>query len=148
MGRIIRRSLTGMLEVSRTRIKIDDRQLRRLLSKAKDATQVLGRALYEEGNDIFNESQRLVPVVTGALAGSGRVTSPSVNATRVEVTIGYGGAAAPYAIYVHERTELNHNYPGAKNASAQAKFLEDPVLKAAETMDAKLASRIERLLKP
>jgi hypothetical protein len=131
-----------------SRIQIDDRELRSLLSKAKNATQILARALYEEGNEIFNESQRLVPVVTGALAGSGRVTSPSVNATAVEVTIGYGGAAAPYAIYVHEMTELNHKYAGAKNASAQAKFLEEPALKAAETLDAKLASRIERLLKP
>lgn len=146
MGPITRRSLMGKLVASR--IQIDDRELRRVLDKAKNATQTLARALYEEGNEIFNESQRLVPVVTGALAGSGRVTSPSVNATAVEVTIGYGGAAAPYAIYVHERTELDHKYPGAKNAAAQAKFLEEPVLKAAETLDAKLASRIERLLKP
>jgi hypothetical protein len=130
------------------RIQIDDRELRSLLSKAKNATQILARALYEEGNEIFNESQRLVPVVTGALAGSGRVTSPSVNASAVEVTIGYGGAAAPYAIYVHEMMELNHKYPGAKNASAQAKFLEEPALKAAETLGVKLASRVERLLKP
>lgn len=131
-----------------TRITIDDRQLRAVLAKAKNATQVMARALYEEGNDIFNESQRLVPVVTGALAGSGRVTSPSVNATSVEVTIGYGGAAAPYAIFVHERTELNHNYAGAKNANAQAKFLSDPAEKAAEDMDGRLAQRIERLLRP
>jgi hypothetical protein len=86
--------------------------------------------------------------VTGALAGSGRVTAPSVNASGVEVTIGYGGAAAPYAIYVHERMDLNHSYAGAKNANAQAKFLSDPVEKAAGDMDKRLAERIERLLKP
>ena len=133
--------------MANVRVEIDDRELRKVLSKAKNAPQVAARALYEEGNIIFNESQRLVPVVTGALAGSGRVTAPSVNAASVEVTIGYGGAAAPYAIYVHERLDLNHKYPGAKNAAAQAKFLEEPVLKAAPSLGRRLADRVEGLLR-
>lgn len=131
----------------RMRVEIDDRRLREVLRKADNAPQVAGRALYEEANVIFNKSQKLVPVVTGALAGSGRVTVPSVNASGVEVEIGYGGAAAPYAIYVHERLDLNHKYAGAKNAQAQAKFLEQPVLEAAPDIGDRLADRVERLLR-
>lgn len=133
--------------MSRVRVTIDDRRLRKILAKAGNAPQAAGRALYEEANVIFNKSQRLVPVVTGALAGSGRVTVPSVNAAGVEVTIGYGGAAAKYAIYVHERLDLNHKYPGAKNAQAQAKFLEQPVLEGAPGIGERLADRVEALLR-
>lgn len=133
--------------MARVHVEIDDRRLRRVLAKAKNVPQAAARALYEEGQVIFNKSQELVPVETGALAGSGRVTLPSVNASSVEVEIGYGGAAAPYAIYVHERLDLNHRYPGAKNARAQAKFLEQPVLEAAPKLGDRLADRVEGLLR-
>lgn len=129
------------------RVEIDDRRLRKVLAKAADAPQVAARALYEEAQVIFNKSQELVPVVTGTLAGSGQVRPPSVNASSVEVTIGYGGAAAKYALYVHERLDLNHKYPGAKNAQAQAKFLEQPVLEGAPKLGERLADRVEDLLR-
>lgn len=129
------------------RVEIDDREFQRVLRKAKNVEQVAGRAIYEEANVIFNRSQQLVPVVTGALAGSGRVEPPSVNASGVEVEIGYGGSAATYAIYVHERLDLNHRYAGAKNSQAQAKFLEEPVLEGVPGIGSRLAARVEALLR-
>ena len=49
---------------------------------------------------------------------------PEISATGASVTLGYGGSAAPYALYVHEITTNRHEPP------TQAKFLEQPVLEA------------------
>lgn len=45
-----------------------------------------------------------VPVRTGALRASGRVEGPIHN----EVHLTFGGAAAPYAVVVHEDTSIPH----------------------------------------
>ena len=45
-----------------------------------------------------------VPVDKGTLRGSGRVEGP----TQDEVTLSFGGAAAPYALEQHENTALRH----------------------------------------
>jgi hypothetical protein len=47
-----------------------------------------------------------VPVDTGALRASGRVSGPDSGGT---VTLSFGGAAAPYALRQHE--ELNYRHP-------------------------------------
>lgn len=93
-------------------------------------------ALYREANAIFNASQRLVPVDTGVLKGSGQVTLPEFSGGAVEVTIGYGGPAAPYAIYVHEITTAYHEPPW------QAKFLEQPFMEAANGMTERLGAEV------
>jgi hypothetical protein len=96
-------------------------ELARLLVKGGAvAVAATGRALYAEANDIFNKSQAQVPVDTGALRSSGHVSLPVATPRSIEVTIGYGGAAAPYAYYVHENLEANHPKGG------KAKYLEDP----------------------
>ncbi len=88
---------------------------------AKTAT-ALDIALFEVTNDIFNESQRLVPVDKGMLRGSGSLTKESkLGGTEFFVT--YGGPAAPYALYVHEDPNAKHNAP------TQAKYLEEPFMK-------------------
>jgi hypothetical protein len=45
-----------------------------------------------------------VPVDKGTLRGSGRVEGPKND----EVTLSFGGAAAPYALEQHENTALRH----------------------------------------
>lgn len=84
--------------------------------------EVLGEAAKAAADVVLEESQRLVPVDTGALAASGKVTredGPSA-------VISYGqsdGAGrdgrdtADYAIPVHERMDVSHPI-------GQAKFLE------------------------
>lgn len=120
---------------------IGEERLVKVLAALDDAETALGRALYEEANRIFNQSQALVPVETGALRSSGMVTLPEQSAQGPSVTIGYGGAAAPYAIYVHERLDLNHPNGG------QAKFLEEPVLAAADGIAGRLADTLDAIAK-
>lgn len=120
---------------------VGEERLLAVLSRLENAEAALGRALYEEANRIFNQSQALVPVDTGALRSSGHVTLPNQGPDGVEVTIGYGGAAAPYAVYVHERLDLNHPNGG------QAKFLEEPVNAAANGIAGRLADTLDTIAK-
>lgn len=127
------------------RISVDllgDKKLLNLLATGGPAAaQATGRAIYEEAQIIFAESQRLVPVRTGALRASGQVFPPKVSGNDIEVEMGYGGAAAPYAIYVHERLDLSHDAP------TSAKFLETPVLQAADKIASRIADRVDATLK-
>lgn len=96
--------------------------LRLLQHGGFDAELAVGAALYREANTIMNESQQQVPVKTGALKASGHVNTPIyVKSRYIEVKLGYGGAAAPYAFIVHENLDAHH--PVGK-----AKYLEDPVM--------------------
>lgn len=80
-------------------------EIRRLLAKHEErGVQALGAALFEEGEKIMARSKREAPADTGRLRGSGFVRPPDIEGSKIEVTMGYGGAAAPYALYVHEGT--------------------------------------------
>lgn len=100
------------------------------------AVRELNRALYNEAQLILTAAQALTPVETGALKGSGIVPTPEEDATGVRVTIGFGGAAAPYAIYVHERLDTHHEPP------TQAKFLETALNAAAPDLLERVAERV------
>lgn len=78
--------------------------LQRRLNAMADATpQAVAGALYEEAQTIIAEAVRdYVPIDTGTLAASGRVDTPVLSPGAVEVTLGFGGQAVPYAIAVHE----------------------------------------------
>lgn len=93
------------------------RALRLLGEKAPDA---MGKALYQEGNDILREAKVLTPVDTGVLKSSAFVNLPEVSGAEVSVTLGYGGAASAYAEVQHEELSYYHKPP------TQAKFLEQP----------------------
>ena len=100
--------VTGIAEVNA--------QLAKLVERDQQAAM---QALREEAETIMTESKRRVPVKYGTLKGSG-----FVEPTEDGVRLAYGGAAADYAIYVHENLEANH--PGG----GEAKYLERPVLEA------------------
>lgn len=105
------------------------------------AEAALGKGLYAEALAIFAVSQRLTPVKRGALKSSGVVGTPTKSLSGgIEVLIGYGGTAAPYAVYVHEITTNKHKPP------TQAKFLEKPVMDAAPDIAGRLAGPIETAL--
>jgi hypothetical protein len=108
----------------------------KLQALTEEVPSALDKALYAEGLQIFRASQKLVPVKFGTLKGSGVIEGP----TNGEVFIGYGGAAASYALYVHEDMEATHK----KNKSA--KFLEIPFTEALNGMDERLAPYLERAL--
>jgi hypothetical protein len=93
--------------------------------------QILAQAMYAEAATILNESKKIVPVATGNLRASGRVERPVTGKGRASVEITYGGAAAPYALIVHEvppntggrwGTGLTHA------AGKSYKYLEMPVM--------------------
>jgi hypothetical protein len=106
----------------------------KLQALTEEVPSALDKALYAEGLQIFRASQKLVPVKFGTLKGSGVIEGP----TNGEVFIGYGGAAASYALYVHENMEAKHK----KNKSA--KFLEIPFTEALNGMDERLAPYLQR----
>ena len=110
--------------------------LRRELKRRGGAAQkALARALFLEGEQIMGKSKRLVPVDTGALRSSGHVQLPVIRGKKVTVVLGYGGAAAPYAVFVHEK-QARHNPP------TQWKYLEQPLNEAIPGMAGRLAKRI------
>jgi hypothetical protein len=57
---------------------------------------------------IFSESQRRVPVDTGNLKASGRMTPARAGSPTASTT--YGGTAAAYAAIVHEIHPTKNNY--------------------------------------
>ena len=82
----------------------------------KAIQQETGALLYQSANKIMTASKKIAPVDTGNLRASGFVEQPKIKGDTVTVTMGYGGAAVDYAVYVHEGT---HNMQGRK-------YLEQP----------------------
>jgi len=76
-------------------------EVRKLLQDlGEKASPALQGALYEEGTALLNDADKLVPRDTGNLAASKFIDIGSE--AFPEVTVGYGGAASPYALLVHE----------------------------------------------
>jgi len=116
------------------------KELQRALEKlGKRALSEAGKALYAEAELIMTESKEQCPVDTGTLRGTGHVEQPKAEGRQVWVEMGYGGPAAPYAVYVHERTELRHKV-------GKAKYLEDPVKAAAPKLPMRLARRLKNVI--
>jgi hypothetical protein len=132
--------------------------------RVKAAMQALGpkarltldAALYQEGERIMTESKAVyVPVDSGTLRASGRVDPPIQEGPVTLVTLGYGGAAAPYALAVHENPRSGHT--GGFSPSGKAykhwakvgewKYLETPWKAAAAGLLDRLANQLERVLR-
>ena len=89
MGMQFTMTLEGSLDVAKALKELGDQ-----------AEPALRAALYEEGNALLNDSKAVCPVDTTRLITSGYVKPAT--AQDLEVVVGYGGAAAPYALTVHE----------------------------------------------
>lgn len=90
---------------------------------------VIQRAIFAEATTVLNESKRIVPVATGNLRASGKVENPKQLGTKYSVEVTYGGAAAPYALFVHEIPPNSGGRWGTGNAHKPGKtfkFLEIP----------------------
>jgi hypothetical protein len=94
----------------------------RAVNRYQGLRPVLEKAVFTEANTVLNESKKIVPVATGNLRASGRVEPPKSTDTETVVDVTYGGAAAPYAIYVHEIPHYRHA------AGKTFKFLEIPAM--------------------
>lgn len=96
----------------------------------------LAAALYQEGEALIAEAKAETPVDTGALRASGHVLAPEIAGDKVTVRAGFGGPAAPYAVFVHENLEAHHNV-------GNAKYLENPAKRRAATMAERIAEKVK-----
>ena len=104
----------------------------------KTAIKKTAGALYREAEQIMTTSkQNFVPVDWGTLKGSGHVETPKLSGSTITVTLGYGGAAAEYALRVHEDLEARHKV-------GEAKYLERPFLEAVHGMPERIAADLRR----
>lgn len=108
-------SEAGYVRNLRTQMKAIETNIKKVFDRVE---QVTPEALIFGAQPIFDRSQELVPVDTGALKASGFIeTRPTSNG--VQVFVGYGRFGTPeYAGFVHERLDLRHAPP------TQAKYLE------------------------
>ncbi len=122
-------------------MSIDAKELIRVLSIGGPKTiTTLGQALYREGATIFEESQDEVPVDTGNLRVSGKLEFPKIQGSEVVVDISYGGAAADYALAVHE--DMERTYRNNK----KSKYLEDPAKRRIRGMDSRLLGAVRKAM--
>jgi len=96
---------------------------------------IVQEAMFAEATVVLNESKKIVPYRTRALQTSGKVEKPVAKGGTYSVEVTYGGAAAPYAVYVHE---IPKNY----NHGRQWKYLETPALAHADKFSRKVKERI------
>jgi hypothetical protein len=112
----------------------------RLAQLPDKAYEAVAKALYEEAIAIMAKSQPLCPVDTGLLRSTGTVETENSPGPEAVVTLSYGGKGqAPYAVYVHERTDLHHPV-------GQHHFLSAPFYEATAGMTERLAQTIRTAL--
>lgn len=120
-----------------------ERFIRLLTLSTTNAPKIMAQALYEEALVIFAETQRVTPVRTGILRGSGHVTVPTLRRDGADLEIAYGGAAAPYAGWVHERTVTATGRFVYHAPPTKSKFLQDPVEAAQSDIDQRITRRVQ-----
>lgn len=114
-------------------------QFMSFLTSLEDMHTVVGSALFNEAQPIMTASKQQCPVDTGALRATGNVEKPEFHGDSVTVRLTYGGAAAPYAIYVHENVSAHHPV-------GNAKFLEVPLRAAIPGLVNGMTERIKQKL--
>lgn len=98
---------------------------------AREVPERAGKALHDEAESVLAASQVIVPVETGALKETGRVTEVETDNGAIAVAVTYGDEAVQYAAAVHESES-----PGAK-------YLERPLRDAVGDMARRLADRLK-----
>lgn len=132
-------SQRGGIEVSVSAVG-QDAAITDLMRMANEAPEAIGGALYRRGNEVMADSQEnYVPVDEGPLRASGHVELPEIDGDDVSVLIGYGGSTVDYAFVQHEGLDFEH-------VIGEAKFLEKPLLAAADTMAADIAADLVGLM--
>ena len=122
----------GMVNLTVTGLNQTLARMRQLPSKVARATKIV---LVEEAEEIMNISKsQFVPVDQGTLRSSGHVQLPVQLGGIISVTAGYGGAAAPYALSVHENRRAGKTAGVSPSGQSYAhwakvgqwKYLENP----------------------
>lgn len=114
----------------------------RKLRGASFFVRTVAQNLYLEAELIMGKSKKQCPVDQSTLKNSGHVWPPEITSSEVKVTMGYGGAAESYAIYVHERITSRKTGKKIHHPVGKAKFLEDPFLTERPKVEARMATKI------
>ncbi|MFV2014005.1 MAG: hypothetical protein ACC656_01130 [Candidatus Heimdallarchaeota archaeon] len=130
-------STRGSISVNTRQIRAQMRKIERRMAKIVDAIEgATPEALLYALQPIFDESQKLVPRDTEALADSGYLEVQE-KAGGVVAEVGYGKGGDPYySVFVHEQLESIHKSP------TQAKFLQAALEKNID----KIAGRVRDFL--
>jgi len=139
-------------------VSFDSSGLAALKTRLSAATEEVRKrsesALFIEASLIMTASKKsYVPVDLGTLRNSGTVTKPEVDSATgiMSVRLFFGGAAAPYAMAIHEHPSeasppswkgKTIHFRGGGNRGH--KYLERPLRLAANGMAARLAARIRK----
>jgi hypothetical protein len=107
---------------------------------AAKAPQAVAATTYKFANDVMRESKKMVPVDTGALMNTGKVSLPEIEERKVSVTLGYGDESVDYALAVHENLSPTVNWT---RPNSGPKYLETPF----KAMQGELPGRIAKALK-
>jgi|SRR5579864_2376944 len=110
-----------------------DEMKARLTQAATSAHAQLRTAVETEANRLLEEAKARVPVESGTLRDSGTVTMTETG-TKVTATIAFD---TPYATYIHEDLELQHEHGG------QAKYLESVLNEEVGNVADNLAEKID-----
>lgn len=111
-----------------------------LVALLKQAPKALERSIYEFGQThVMVPAKEYTPVDYGTLRDSGLVDKPVSDNDSISVTLGFGGAAAAYAIYVHEDLDAKHDV-------GQAKFLQRALDEGAATFTAIVSANFARAI--
>jgi hypothetical protein len=136
----MRLTLTGVKELERV-----------LDLSSKTATARLAGPMRLEGELIMTKAKRGTPVAPdgGTLRASGHVQEPKITRRNVSVTLGFGGAAADYALAVHEHPS-RHSPPSWKGktihwnaAGTGPHFLSRPMKEAQKGLARRLAKSLD-----
>lgn len=113
----------------------------RVLKAFQEYPKKVGRAMFQEGQIEMTEAKRRTPVDVsanaphpGQLRASGTVHEPVYEGRTITVTLSFGGAAADYAVYVHEMLGNFHKV-------GQAKYLESVLNESRAWMINRIAAR-------
>ena len=123
-------------------IKMNTRDTLRLWDNLiKEFPIAITVATDEHINDVFGETQILVPKKTLALAESGKVVHNKTSRYRASFSIWYGDESEPldYAAAVHEILKASHAPP------TQAKFVEQPLIESIKACKKKIVSAAKKV---
>jgi hypothetical protein len=107
-------------------------------SKIGKLPEKIPMALRSVGETYMTEAKRRTPVYHGplrqggTLRASGHVQGPHGSGRSSSVRLVFGGPAAPYAVFVHERLHARHTV-------GQAKYLESVVVERRSSLGADVA---------
>lgn len=117
--------------------------LQNLAELPQDILRGATRGLNQWSEETMTEAKERTPVDPvdgGTLRASGYVTPPEVSGDSITQDLGFGGAAADYALVQHERLDFHHT-------TGQAKFLESAVNDRERELLPGVAAEIEREIK-